>query len=124
MICYIAGRILQAIPVLLILITVTFFMLRFVPGGPFTSEKAITPEVLRNLEAHYGMDKPLFEQYLSYMGNLLLHGDFGPSFKYSNRTVNEIIAQKLPVSLELGAWSLAIALFLGLSLGKFCKAIF
>ncbi len=117
MIRYITGRIFQAIPVLLILITVTFFMLRFVPGGPFTAEKAITPEVLRNLEAHYGMDKPLLNQYLSYMGNLLFHGDFGPSFKYSNRTVNEIIAQKLPVSLELGAWSLAVALFLGLSLG-------
>ncbi|MGA2446091.1 MAG: ABC transporter permease subunit [Opitutaceae bacterium] len=73
-------------------------------------------EILRNLEAHYGLNQPLHWQYLDYLGSLL-HGDFGPSFKYSNRTVNEILADKLPVSLELGLWSLAVALLLGLSLG-------
>ena len=105
MLRFIASRILQAIPVLFVIITMTFFMLRFVPGGPFTAEKAVTPEVLRNLEAHYGLDKPLYQQYFDYLGQLL-RGDLGPSFKYPNRTVNEIIAQKLPVSLELGALSL------------------
>ena len=116
MLRFIATRILQAIPVLFVIITITFFMLRFVPGGPFTAEKAVSPEILRNLEAHYGLDKPLYQQYLDYLGQLI-RGDLGPSFKYPNRTVNEIIAQKLPVSLELGALSLLVALVLGLSLG-------
>lgn len=113
---FIARRLLETIPVLLVIITATFFMIRFVPGGPFTAEKAVTPEILRNLEAHYGLDQPLHRQYFSYLGDLM-RGDLGPSFKYANRTVNEIIFDKLPVSLELGAWSLLVALCLGLPLG-------
>ncbi|HEX2099540.1 MAG TPA: ABC transporter permease subunit [Candidatus Synoicihabitans sp.] len=113
---FIARRLLETIPVLLIIITATFFMIRFVPGGPFTAERAVTPEILRNLEAHYGLDKPLFQQYLDYLGSLL-RGDLGPSFKYPNRTVNEIIGDKLPVSLELGFLSLCVALAGGLVLG-------
>ncbi|MDB6170346.1 MAG: Nickel-transporting ATPase [Verrucomicrobia bacterium] len=116
MLRFIARRLLETIPVLLIIITATFFMIRFVPGGPFTAEKAVTPEILRNLEAHYGLNKPLHRQYLDYLGSLL-HGDLGPSFKYPNRTVNEIIAEKLPTSLELGLISLLVALALGLTLG-------
>lgn len=114
---FIANRVLQTIPVLFILITATFFMVRFVPGGPFTAEKAVTKEVLANLNAHYGLDKPLYVQYFNYLSSVVLHGDLGPSFKYPNRTVNEIIAQKLPVSMELGAVSLVIALFIGLVFG-------
>jgi oligopeptide transport system permease protein len=113
---FIARRLLETIPVLLFIITATFFMIRFVPGGPFTAEKAGTPEILRNLEAHYGLDKPLFRQYLDYLGSLA-QGNLGPSFKYPNRTVNEIIADKLPVSLELGFISLIIALVFGITLG-------
>jgi oligopeptide transport system permease protein len=113
---YIARRLLETIPVLWVIVTATFFMLRFVPGGPFTSEKAITPEVLANLEAHYGLNRPLYVQYFDYLGKLA-QGNLGPSFKYSNRTVNEIIADKLPVSLELGLLSMAVALGLGLSVG-------
>jgi oligopeptide transport system permease protein len=113
---FIARRLLETIPVLLIIITATFFMIRFVPGGPFTSEKAVSPEIKANLEAHYGLDKPLHQQYFDYLGSLL-KGDFGPSFKYPNRTVNEIIADKLPVSLELGLTSLVVALILGITLG-------
>jgi oligopeptide transport system permease protein len=109
-------RLLQIIPVLWIIITATFFMIRFVPGGPFTAEKAVTPEILRNLEAHYGLNKPLYQQYFDYMGSLL-RGDLGPSFKYPNRTVNEIIGDKLPTSLELGFISLAVALTIGITLG-------
>ncbi|MCM2276013.1 MAG: ABC transporter permease subunit [Candidatus Didemnitutus sp.] len=109
-------RFLQTIPVMLCIITVTFFMVRFAPGGPFTGEKAIAPEILRNLEAHYGLDQPLWRQYVNYLGNLA-RGDFGPSLKYSSRTVTEIIGEKLPVSLELGAWALLVALALGLPLG-------
>ena len=116
MLRFIARRILETIPVLFIIVTVTFFMIRFVPGGPFTAEKAVTPEILHNLEAHYGFDQPLWRQYLHYLGGLL-HGDLGPSFKYPNRTVNEIIAETLPVSFELGGEALAVALVLGLTAG-------
>ena len=116
MLRFITSRFLQSLLALFLVITATFFMVRFVPGGPFTAEKAVTPEILRNLEAHYGLDKPLGQQYLDYLGSLA-RGDLGPSFKYPNRTVNEIIADKLPVSAELGAISLAIALVLGVGLG-------
>ena len=113
---FVLRRLLQAVPVLFVIITATFFMVRFVPGGPFTAEKAIPPEILKNIEAHYGLDQPLWRQYLNYLGRVA-HGDFGPSFKYANRTVNEIIGDKLPVSLELGGLALAVALVVGLTLG-------
>ena len=113
---FVARRLLQTIPVLFVIVTATFFMVRFVPGGPFTSEKALPPEILRNLEAHYGLDQPLWKQYTNYVGRVV-RGDLGPSFKYANHTVNEIIAAKLPVSLELGAEALAVALLIGLPLG-------
>lgn len=116
MLRFIAVRLLQTIPVIWVIITATFFMIRFVPGGPFTAERAVTPEIMRNLEAHYGLNKPLYRQYLDYCSNIL-HGDLGPSFKYPTRTVNEIIADKLPVSIELGLWSLSVALVIGLPLG-------
>ncbi|MGD1031012.1 MAG: ABC transporter permease subunit [Opitutaceae bacterium] len=135
MLRFIGRRVLETIPVMLIIITGTFFMQRFVPGGPFTAEKAVTPEVLHNLEAYYHLNDPLWKQYTDYVWDLcpkrfhplaLRSGldlkaafgiDFRPSFKYPNRTVNEIIAYKLPVSLELGGWSLLVALGLGLPLG-------
>ena len=113
---FITSRFLQSLLALFLVITATFFMVRFVPGGPFTAEKAVTPEILRNLEAHYGLDQPLWRQYLDYLGSLA-RGDLGPSFKYPNRTVNEIIFDKVPVSAELGAISLAVALVLGIALG-------
>jgi len=113
---FIASRLLQSILALFVVVSATFFMLRAAPGGPFTSEKAVTPEILHNLEAHYGLNQPLWRQYVGYLGNLA-HGDLGPSFKYANRTVNEIVAEKFPVSAELGAESLAIALLGGIGLG-------
>ncbi len=113
---FITTRFLQSLVALFVVITATFFMVRFVPGGPFTAEKAVTPEIMRNLEAHYGLDKPLWHQYLAYLGSLA-RGNLGPSFKYPNRTVNEIISDKLPVSAELGLISLAIALVGGVTLG-------
>jgi oligopeptide transport system permease protein len=121
MLRFIVRRLLQTIPVLFVIITATFFMVRFVPGGPFTADKAIPPEILRNLEAHYGLDQPLWRQYLTYLGKIV-RGDLGPSFKYANRSVNEIISDKLPVSLELGAWALLVALGLGLPLGIIAAA--
>lgn len=116
MLRFVVRRLLQLVPVLFVIVTLTFFMVRFVPGGPFTSEKAVSPEVLKNLNAHYGLDQPLWRQYLNYVGHLL-QGDFGPSFKYTNRTVNEIISAKLPASLELGGLALSVALLIGLPLG-------
>lgn len=113
---FIARRLLQTIPVLFIVATMTFFMVRLAPGGPFTAEKNVPAEIRRNLEAHYGLNQPLWRQYLDYLGNLL-HGDLGPSFKYSNRTVNELIADAFPVSMELGCYALAVALALGLTAG-------
>ena len=113
---FITRRLLETVPVLFVIITATFFMIRFVPGGPFTAEKAVSPEILRNLEAHYGLNQPLYVQYFDYLKNLV-QGDLGPSFKYPNRTVNEIIADKLPTSLELGGLALLVALLVGLPLG-------
>jgi len=117
MLRFVLRRLLQTVPVLFVIVTGTFFMVRFMPGGPFTGEKAIPPEVLKNLNAYYGFDQPLPTQYGRYLKNVLLHGDLGPSTKYVNRTVNEIIATKLPVSLELGGWALLVALTVGIPLG-------
>ncbi len=109
-------RLLQAIPVLFAVATLTFFMLKLAPGGPFSAEKNTTPEIQRQLEEHYGLNRPLFQQYLTYLGNVV-RGDLGPSFKYPNRTVNELIGQAFPVSAELGFWSLLVALALGITAG-------
>lgn len=113
---FIARRLLETIPVLFIIITATFFMVRFVPGGPFDSEKATTPEIRANLEAYYGLNLPLHQQYFNYL-KAIAQGDLGRSTKYASRTVNEIIADKLPTSLQLGGLSLLIALILGLTAG-------
>ena len=99
----IVKRILQAIPVLLIVITGSFFLIRLAPGDPFSQEKALPVEVLKSLKQHYNLDKPLYIQYIDYIGDLL-HGDFGPSFKYPGRTVTEIIGAGMPVTFELGLY--------------------
>jgi oligopeptide transport system permease protein len=116
MLRFIARRVLETIPVMFIIATATFFMMHLVPGGPFDSEKNIAPEIKARMAAHYGLDKPLFQQYLIQMGHLL-RGNLGPSFKYPSRTVNEIIADAFPASLELGAEALLVALILGLAAG-------
>jgi oligopeptide transport system permease protein len=116
MLRFIIRRILETIPVLFILATATFFMMRLAPGGPFTSEKQASPAIRERMNAHYGLDKPLFQQYLLQMKHLL-QGNLGPSFKYPGHTVNEIIRDSFPVSLELGVESLAVALVFGLVAG-------
>jgi oligopeptide transport system permease protein len=113
---FIGSRLLQAIPVLFIVITLTFFLVRFAPGGPFSSEKAVIPEVKRALEAQYKLDQPLLSQYGSYLGDLL-HGDLGPSFKYPGRSVNELIAAGFPATAELGLYALLVAVVLGMGAG-------
>ena len=116
MLRFIARRFFQAIPVLFIIATVTFFLVRLAPGGPFTREKSIPPEIIEKLNAYYGFDKPLFTQYLVNMGHLL-RGDFGPSTKYASWSVNELIWNAFPVSLELGCYAMGVALLLGLGAG-------
>ncbi len=104
------------IPVFVVVVTVVFFMIRFAPGGPFDSEKQVPPDILKNLNAKYHLDEPLWQQYVRYWGDLSRF-DLGPSFKYANRTVNEIIAESLPVSAELGMISLVWALLIGITAG-------
>jgi len=113
---YVVKRLLQAIPVLLVIATLTFFMVRLAPGGPFDEEKKVPPEIKERIEKHYGLDQPLWKQYLSYMGNLV-QGDLGPSFKYAGWTVAELIGSSAPVSLMLGLLAMFIALSIGLPAG-------
>jgi oligopeptide transport system permease protein len=116
MLRYVLKRILGIVPVLWIIATATFFLIRIAPGGPFDSEKQIPEEILKNLESVYHFDEPLSQQYLRYMGNLL-QGDLGPSFRYANRTVNEIIADTFPVSAVVGLAGLIYAILLGVFSG-------
>jgi oligopeptide transport system permease protein len=113
---FIAARLLQTIPVLFVVATLTFFMVRVMPGGPFDAERALAPEIKRQLDVHYGLDKPLVTQYLVYLGNLI-RGDLGYSIKFANRSVNETIATTFPVSLQLGSMALGLALLLGITAG-------
>lgn len=113
---FILHRLLQAIPVLLVVVTATFFLVRLAPGGPFSAEKAVPAEVQRALEARYQLDQPLASQYLSYLGDLL-RGDFGPSFRYPGRSVDEMIFAGLPATAELGLYALLISLVLGTAAG-------
>ena len=116
MLTLILRRILLAIPVLLIVASITFALVRVVPGGPFESEKAMPPEIVANLKAKYHLDKPVLEQYLFYMGRLA-QGDLGLSYKYIGRSVNDILADAFPVSLQLGIMGLLIAVLVGVPLG-------
>ena len=118
MLRFIFWRLLQAIPVIFVVITATFFLVRSAPGGPFDSEKAVLPEVKRALEAQYKLDLPLHEQYMAYLGDLS-NGDLGPSFKYPGRSVNEILGSGLPVTAELGLYALSFALLIGVLAGVF-----
>lgn len=113
---FILRRILIAVPTLLVVITVAFFLMRLAPGGPFDQEAPLPPEIMANLKAAYGLDQPLWWQYTNYLGNLL-QGDFGPSFKYKDFSVTELIGQGLPVSVQNGLAALILAISLGIPLG-------
>lgn len=113
---FIFVRLLQAIPVLFAVITLTFFLVRAAPGDPISSEKAVTPEVHAQLTALYQLDQPLWRQYIQYLGNLAT-GNFGPSFKYPGRSVNELIAAGLPATAELGLYAMLIAVIIGACAG-------
>jgi oligopeptide transport system permease protein len=111
-------RLAGAIPTLFIIVTITFFLMRAAPGGPFDQEQALAPEIKANLERAYGLDQPVWIQYGRYLKSLV-HGDFGPSFKYKDFTVTELIGQGFPVTLQLGIMAIALALLLGIPLGIF-----
>lgn len=113
---YLLRRILVAIPTLFVVVTVAFFIMRTAPGGPFDQEAPLPPEIMANLKAAYGLDKPLWQQYVNYLGSLL-QGDFGPSFKYKDFTVNELIAQGFPISIQNGLAALILTVMIGIPLG-------
>ncbi len=115
---YIAKRILLAIVTIWLVITVTFFVTRAVPGGPFASEKALSEAAQAQLEAKYGLDKPVFEQYTTYLSDIVLHGDFGPSLTQRGRDVIDIITDGLKTSIPIGLCAAFIALFVGIILGS------
>lgn len=118
MIRYFFTRLAGAVPTLLIIITATFFLMRAAPGGPFDQEQTLPPEIMANLQSAYGLDQPIWAQYGHYL-KALVHGDFGPSFKYKDFTVTELIGQGFPVTLQLGVIAIALALGVGIPLGIF-----
>jgi len=118
MLNYALKRLLMIIPTLFAIITLTFFLMRIAPGGPFDEERPLAPSVLENIRASYGLDKPLIEQYFTYLGNLV-KGDLGPSFVYRDKRVHEVLAEGLPISMTLGGTALLLALIIGVALGSF-----
>ena len=113
---YLVRRILWTIPVIFVVSSVTFLMMHAIPGGPFSAEKALPPEIIKNLEAKYHLDQPLWKQYVDYMWGFLRF-DFGPSITYKTRTVNDILAQQWPATALLGLASFGIAIGFGIPLG-------
>ncbi|KYF94855.1 ABC transporter [Sorangium cellulosum] len=114
---YAIKRLLSIIPTLLLVATLVFVLVRIVPGGPFDQERAVPVEVQRQLDAKYHLNDPVLKQYGDWLLALVTKGDLGPTFKYPNRTVNEIIALSLPVSMQLGFWAMLFALAMGIPLG-------
>lgn len=113
---YIIKRIFNAFIVLWIVITITFFLMHAIPGGPFTAEKSLPPYVLHSIEERYKLNDPLYKQYGDYLCNLV-QGDLGPSFKYPGRSVNDIIKDGFPVSFKLGIEAILIAIIIGIPVG-------
>ncbi len=113
---YVIRRVLWLIPVLFAVSIITFTLMHAVPGGPWNSERAVSPGVQARINEAYGLDKPLPEQYLNWVA-AMLQGDFGPSFRYAGRSVNQIIAEGLPISIHLGLMAFFLAVIVGIPLG-------
>ncbi|MGH6944274.1 MAG: ABC transporter permease subunit, partial [Geminicoccaceae bacterium] len=113
---YITRRILTGIPTLLVIITLAFFMMRIAPGGPFDLERALPPEIEKNVKAAYHLDDPLVVQYWDYLAGVL-QGDFGPSFKYRDFSVRELLLTGFPASLKVGGLAILLAVVVGIALG-------
>jgi len=118
---FVIRRLAWAIPVLWLVATVTFVLMHLVPGGPFDQEKPLPPEIKANIDAKYHLDEPLATQYLYYLKDLL-RGDFGPSYKYLGRSVNDIIRDTFPVSMQLGLWAVLISVIVGVGAGIIAAA--
>ena len=118
MINYLARRILWIIPVLFAVSIITFFLMHAVPGGPWDAEKRLPPSVQARLNAQYGLDKPLYEQYIQWAGGFVT-GDLGPSYRSRDRRVNDIIADGIGVTFQLGVMAFALAVVVGIPLGIF-----
>jgi oligopeptide transport system permease protein len=116
MLNYIVKRLIASVITIWIVVTATFFLIRILPGGPFDGEKKMLPQVKANLEAKFGLNKPVAEQYTIYLNNLL-HGNLGPSMRYEGRTVNDVIAYSVPASAKLGFVALLCAVLLGTYMG-------
>ncbi|HWJ04711.1 MAG TPA: ABC transporter permease subunit [Steroidobacteraceae bacterium] len=116
MLRYVLGRLLAIVPTLFVIVTVAFCVMRLAPGGPFDEEQALPPEIEARLEAAYGLDQPMLVQYGRYLRGLA-HGDLGPSFKYKDHRVGELIARGLPVTLTIGVLALVLAVGAGVALG-------
>ncbi len=116
MLSYAIRRLASAIPTLLVIITIAFFMMRLAPGGPFDREKQLPPEIEANILRAYNLDKPVYEQYFIYLKNIL-KGDFGPSYKYLDFTVTDLIVAGFPVSLRLGLTAIILAILFGVTAG-------
>ncbi len=116
MLKFIIKRVLASVPVLFLVAVLTFLMIHSAPGGPFDSEKAVPKEVLKNLNERYNLDAPIHQQFIDYLAKAIT-GDFGPSFRYPNRSVSEMIYTGLPITFELGIYSLLFALIIGISAG-------
>jgi oligopeptide transport system permease protein len=117
MLSYIARRLAVAIPTILILVIVSFILMFAAPGGPFNSDRPLPEQVLANIEARYGLDQPYWKQMWDYVLAVVTRFDFGPSFQYRDRTVNDVIAQGFPVTLVYGLWSFLVAVVAGVALG-------
>jgi len=113
---YIGRRLLIAVPTLFLVVTLAFFMMRAAPGGPFDLDRKLSPEIERNIEAKYGMNKPLLAQYGDYLAGVA-RGDLGPSLKYKDKSVLDILKENYPVSLRLGLTAILLAAAIGISLG-------
>jgi len=113
---YALGRLLGLVPTFFAIVTAAFFLMRAAPGGPFDQEQAIPPEIRANLEAAYGLDRPVWSQYVSYLAGLA-HGELGPSFRLKDHDVAELIASGAPVTFSIGAAALLLAIGLGVPLG-------
>ena len=117
MIAYFLKRLAVAVPTLLVLVVVSYLLMYAAPGGPFDTERALPPGVMANLERKYGLDQPLVVQIWRYLVSIVVEFDFGPSFRYTDRSVNDLIRQGFPVTLTYGAWSFVVAVLVGVSLG-------
>ena len=115
---YVTGRIFEALITLFVVATITFVLLRLLPGGPFDQEKTLPPEIQANIEAKYHLDKPLYWQYGHYIKGLF-RGYLGESYKYTDRTISDILKDSLPISVQLGIYALILAFALGIPLGVF-----